>query len=618
MQETEQIKSRLDLVDYIQQFFPLNQIGPNWKARCPFHDEKTPSFIVSRSKQMWHCFGCNEGGDIFNFVMRYEGVDFAESLRLLAPKAGVTLAKRDPKQFVERDRLEQLCSLAATYYHEVLLRSRLAEPARAYLKERRISSEMIDEFRLGFAPDEKNSAKDLNNLLIQKGFRQDDVIKAGLALASSRGFGYRDRFRGRIMFPIADAHGRTVAFTSRILPGHDDGMGKYVNSPATPLYNKSEILYGLHLAKDAIRKQDLAVMVEGNMDVIALHQRGIRNVVASSGTALTREQIALVRRFSENICFSFDADAAGIKAAERGFDAALEAGMTVYRLHFPAETHAKDPDEFVSGFQNSEEAQAAWNQLIHNKKLFLEDFFDATLAETSISSPQSKRKTAHKLLSLVQKISDPIERTHWLQQISARLNIPEEVLYEVLKNARQKTPASPVQVKSQATGAAKPDRQARLEQDLLGLLFMHEVLVPLVAERLQPEIFSSDLHTLYKHVVLFYTQPRDHKLSFFPAFLNYIQTLSPDESSVIRGRADLAALAAEDRYHGFTKEACQAEVLKIVSELKHAYYSGQMEKLQQEIRELEQRNDGTSAEKLQDLTKQYQLILGQLANLQQS
>ena len=336
LQPSEEIKSRLDILDLLSEYVQPTPAGVNFKAICPFHNEKTPSLLISKSKQVWHCFGCGEGGDVFSFIMKYEGVDFVEALRILAQKTGVALKRQDPKLRNESTTLIEICELSAKYFAYVLNKSSLAKEAREYIFEKRgLTAETVDQFKIGFAPDVKGSSKDLNNFLIKNGFTQNDVIKAGMALKSKRGFGYFDRFRNRVMFSLFDIHGRVVGFTSRILPGHDDGMRKYVNTPQTPIYNKSEIVFGLNFAKEAMRKNNLAIVVEGNMDVIALHQIGATNAVASSGTALTDQQIERIARYTTHIAFAFDMDAAGERATERAIDSALARGMNVKIIRIP-------------------------------------------------------------------------------------------------------------------------------------------------------------------------------------------------------------------------------------------------------------------------------------------
>ena len=287
MDAVEDIKSRLDIADAIQEYLPLKPAGTgSFKGLCPFHQEKSPSFFANRPRQSWHCFGCNEGGDVISFVMRMEGMDFREALEFLAQKTGVTLPSYNPEQQTLKRRLIELNDLAARWFQATLRNDPRAEVARKYLMSRGVDDLTADLWRLGFAPD---SWDELTNALKSNGATDDELVQAGLAAKSDRGSGVYDRFRGRVMFPIADLHGRIVGFTGRILA--DVKEAKYVNTPETHVYKKSAVLYGLDKAKGEIKKQGMAVIVEGNMDALSSHQFGVTNVVASSGTALTEDQL---------------------------------------------------------------------------------------------------------------------------------------------------------------------------------------------------------------------------------------------------------------------------------------------------------------------------------------
>ena len=293
MSPTEEIKSRLDIIDVISEYFPLKPAGANWRARCPFHEERTPSFMVSKAKQIWHCFGCGEGGDIFGFIMKQEGLEFPDALRLLADKAGVQIKFEDPAIRSERQRMFNLLEAAVSFWSEVLWQERAAETARRYfMEERKLKPETIRAWRLGYALD---SWEALINHLVKLGYKEEEMIKSGVAVRKmeTRGRGAYDRFRNRLMFPIANTQGQVIGATGRILSASAT-EAKYVNTPETLLYHKGQVLYGLDKAKAAIKQQNLAIVVEGNMDAIASHEADVANVVASSGTALTTEQARLL------------------------------------------------------------------------------------------------------------------------------------------------------------------------------------------------------------------------------------------------------------------------------------------------------------------------------------
>ena len=322
MNQAEEIKSKLDIVEVIREYVQLKPVGVNFTARCPFHRERTPSFVVSPERQIWRCFGCGKGGDVFSFVMEIEGLNFIEALRQLAPKAGVQLRSYNPQETSRRNRLLDAADLAAKYYHKVLLETPEAAGARQYLQQRGLKPETIAEWQIGYS---RESWDDLFNFLKAKGFSEQEIFLAGLSVKKEQGVGYYNRFRGRIMFPINDAAGNPVGFSARVSPEREatERMGKYINSPQTQIYDKSKILFGLDKAKNFIREAETAMVVEGQMDALSSHQAGFKNAVASSGTALSGDQIKLLKRYADNVLFAFDVDTAGQIAAERGIEQAL-------------------------------------------------------------------------------------------------------------------------------------------------------------------------------------------------------------------------------------------------------------------------------------------------------
>jgi DNA primase len=312
----EDIKARIDIVDFINESVPLRQAGTNWKGKCPFHNEKTPSFMVSRDRGSWHCFGCSKGGDIFTFIQEQEGLDFPEALRLLAKRAGVELREYNKEEQTQRTKVLDVLRWVSRYYQEVFRKAADAEPARAYLKQRQVNEESLEDFGVGYAP----AAWDTTyQALKKKGFSDDDIFQAGLTIKKDRGAGYYDRFRNRIMFPIQDVNGTVVGFSGRVLDALVDPNGpvpaKYINSPQTIVYDKGHVLYGLDKAKQEMKRAGRAVLVEGQMDCLMSHQAGVKYVVATSGTALTADQVGLLRRYTTNLVLAFDQDVAGAQAS---------------------------------------------------------------------------------------------------------------------------------------------------------------------------------------------------------------------------------------------------------------------------------------------------------------
>ena len=304
------IKDRLDVVDVISGYLKLQKAGMNFKARCPFHNEKTPSFVVSPERQVWHCFGCSKGGDIFSFIQDIEGVEFPEALRVLAAKAGIELDSFNPAIKDDKARLYEVCE-TATKFFEKQFHSNIGKLALEYLKNRGVVDSTIQEFRLGFAPNDWNA---LGTFLKNCGYSENEIVEAGLAIKRNDGSGVYDRFRSRITFPIFDLNGQVVGFTGRIFAessealAKEEGQAKYINTPQTRIYDKGRILYGLNKAKMDIKQTDRCVLVEGNMDALMSYQAGVKNVVASSGTALTLNHLTLLHRYTTNLDFCFDTD----------------------------------------------------------------------------------------------------------------------------------------------------------------------------------------------------------------------------------------------------------------------------------------------------------------------
>ena len=445
MDAVEEVKSRLDIVDIVGDYLQLKPSGSgSFKANCPFHQEKTPSFYVNRPRQSWHCFGCDQGGDMISFVQRMEGMEFPEALSYLAEKAGVELPKYDMKNSSEKKRLHEVNDLATRFFRGCLNNLPQAEIARAYVTKRQLDDLTTDIWRLGYAPDSWDL---LTKALKEKEVAEDEMLRAGLVLKSDRG-GVYDRFRGRLMFPIADVHGNVVGFTGRIidgvgapLVGAQDDMpnkagarpaptgnppAKYVNTPETAVYKKSNVLYGLDKAKGEIKRKDLAVIVEGNMDVIGSHQFNVTNVVCSSGTALTSEQLNLLKRFTTNLAIAFDADAAGNAATIRGLDLARTLDFSIKIITLPPEA-GKDPDDAVR------KDPELWKQAITDALPVVEWLYRNAFRQSDTSTPEGKKMVAAMLLPELKHISNAVERDAWMNRLAKDLGVSEDALREAMK-----------------------------------------------------------------------------------------------------------------------------------------------------------------------------------------
>lgn len=424
--QVDEIKSRLTVEEVISGYLQIQRAGRNWKAKCPFHNEKTPSFMVSPERQMWYCFGCNTGGDIFTFVMKMEGLEFPEALKLLAEKAGVQLENHRFENSGKKSKALEILNIARKFYEECL-KIKAGKKAYEYLANRGLTKDIIEKFQLGYAPDSWDLQ---SNFLKKKGFKESDIFSAGLTVQKDGG-GHYDRFRGRIMFPVNNISGQTIGFSSRVMPGADEGQAKYINTPETIVYNKSKVLYGLDKARSAIREKDLSVMVEGNMDVIASFQAGVENAVATSGTALTAEQIRIIKRYTKNIAFSFDADAAGIRAMGRGIEMALVEEMNVSVIIIP---EGKDPADCV---KNNPQL---WINSASNPRPIMEFYFDSVFAKYDRQEVEGKKKIAEELLNIISKISNKIEQNHYLKMLSEKLSIDEKAIFESLSELEKKQP----------------------------------------------------------------------------------------------------------------------------------------------------------------------------------
>lgn len=434
MSDTQLIKDKIDVVDFISEYVQLKPAGVNHKGLCPFHHEKTPSFMTNRERQNWHCFGCNKGGDVFTFLQEIEGMEFVEALKYLANRAGVPLTVRENEiNSNQRNRIKDINTEAARFFHNFLLRMNAAKSAREYLECRGLKPETIVEWQIGFISDQWDL---LTNYLLKKGHSIDDLVASGLTIKrddanQSSGRGFYDRFRGRIMFPIWDIHDAVVGFTGRVLVETEHSGGKYINTPQTLVYDKSQVVFGLNKAKKEIKAKDLIVMVEGQMDVIACHQAGMKNVVATSGTALTEEQIKLIKRYSPRINIAFDADAAGQSAAKRGIDMARAEGMLVRVIKIP-EGAGKDPDECLK--KNSD----MWWKSVEEARDIMEWYTQKAFAEKNLKDPRQLQFAVNEVLAEIALIPFAVEREHWLKELSGRVRIEVAVLRENLVEVKKR------------------------------------------------------------------------------------------------------------------------------------------------------------------------------------
>ena len=471
------VKQKLDIVELVSEYVTLQKAGRNFKALCPFHSEKHASFFVFPEQQSWHCFGaCGTGGDIFSFIMKKEGVDFGQALRLLAQRGGITLSPREVSSKVQdekKEKLFQISEAATEYYHYVLSSTKEGEAAKNYLARRKVAPEVIKDFRLGFSPDAWEIMK---KYLLDKGYEETELVEAGLITKREERVSY-DWFRNRLMFPICDIQGRVTGFGARVL---DDSLPKYINSPQTAIYDKGNILYGVDKAKSAIRKKDLAIIVEGYTDVLTAHQHGWQNVVGSMGTSLTEKQVEGIKKLTNNITLALDADLAGEEATLRG---------EVILAHSNAEANVillppgKDPDEVIK------EDPALWEKLVEQAVPILDFAFQSVISKIDINKAKDKSLAVQKLLPTIYKIKDPQQKFHYVEKLARALRIETseaKVALQELKIAQERP---------QTSEPAEQDRLARrlvsspVEERCLALLLQYPELRSLTQEVL-PEHFE--------------------------------------------------------------------------------------------------------------------------------
>lgn len=460
MTDAELVKSKIDIVDFIGNYITLKKTGRNFKALCPFHSEKTPSFIVSAERQTWHCFGsCAEGGDVIKFYEKWENIDFLEALKTLAEKTGITLQQFTPtKDAALKEKLYGAHHLAGEFYHFILTKHRLGQRALEYLKGRKIKDETINNFLLGYAP---NSWDNLAKFLSKKGYQPEILEKGGL-LIKGNSDRYYDRFRGRLMFALRNTRGQINGFSGRVMPPASDAEAKYINSPETPIYIKGDILYGFDQTKEAIKKANEAIIVEGEFDFLLSFQSGVTNVVAIKGSAFTDNQTMLLKRYTENVILALDADFAGNEAAKRGIENAENANLNVKVVNLP---EGKDPADCIG------EGVYLWKNALKSAVPIYDFIINASLKKYDKNEVMGKRKISEEVIPFLAKIQNPIINSHYLKILSKELNVTEESIGTALNQFQKKG----VLTKEPASSEQAPKkRHIMLEEHCLALIVQSE------------------------------------------------------------------------------------------------------------------------------------------------
>ena len=598
MSEIEEIKSKMNIVDFVGEYVRLTRSGSGYKGLCPFHNEKTPSFTISEERQSFHCFGCQKGGDVFTFLMEMEGLDFKDALDTLAERTGTVLKKREHfHSFVESEktsdpkRIYALLDLATAFYEKQLHDGQGKFQARGYLSERGMSEETLKKFRIGFAPAGWNN---IETFLLSRGFSVEEMEQSGLLVQKEDGSmgGKRryDRFRERIMFPVMDPLGRVVGYSARVLPGFDEQGAKYINTPETGVYHKSKVIYGLFQAKEVIKKKKRVIVVEGNMDVLAMHKSGFEHTVAVSGTALTADHLRILRRYAKEIVFFFDMDMAGQEAARKSVEMA-------HHLDIPCSIIAisggKDAAEMA--LEHPEELSTAIEQALPA----MEYFFRKWASEESLEDAQGKRSFAQKALSLIVALQNEVEVSHWISRLSDRLGAQIDVLYAMLK--RLKKEEKTYERKNEGKVSIKSDdflsrnRRNILGEKMAGLLFFNKKLWERYAQEFQED--------------------KEHLREMISGTLVYEVLLWGDDCSYtfdsFRSSVDTAIRElAEKSYHDMeiqilqTKVVSQADTQKevdyILEEMKKEYFKEKFHELQGKLSRAEK---SRNVEEIQRLKK---------------
>lgn len=581
MNDTQAIKDAIDVVDLIGEYVQLKPAGTNHKGLCPFHREKSPSFMANRERQSWHCFGCAKGGDIFTFVQEIEGMEFVEALRFLATRAGIELTGRERNDIEQnqKNRLKDINAKAAYFYHNFFLQMEGAEPARKYLLDRGLTDETILEWQIGFVPDQWDL---LTKYLLKKGCAIDDMVASGLTIqregaSGTSGRGYYDRFRGRIMFPIRDMHGDVVGFTGRVLVETETSGGKYVNTPQTPIFDKSRIVFALDKSRQAIKQAGYSVMVEGQMDVIACHQAGMHQVVASSGTAMTEHQVKVLERYAKSIRMAFDADEAGQAAAKRGIDIAIEAGLEVKIIQIP-EGAGKDPDECLKKNKDT------WFKAVDDAVDVMRWYFDRAFLNRDILNPKHKQAIANELLAEIARIPFSVEQDHWVQELSHLLRVDAPVLRDDLKRIQTgRHAAANHTVKSVDPAIAPVIRKAevtrldRLATQLIMLIIRYPATATSFWTQLPDKALSTSVHAaLYETLKLAYST--NGKIDIDQVRHALLPSLQHDlDVLLMKAESDVFAFLRDDA------KAVEREYLLVIEQVRAAYVHERRQELQVQL-----------------------------------
>jgi DNA primase len=588
----DEIKSKLDIVEVISEYVKLTPAGVNFKSLCPFHKEKVPSFFVSPEKQIWKCFGCGKGGNIFNFIMEIEGVDFPQALRILAKKAGVSLKIKDYHFTSKRTKLLDILNEATKFYHWYLLNSKNAHEAREYLKKRGILIETIKEWKIGYAP---NEWRKLYEYLTKKKFKTEDIEEAGLIVKSPDGE-YYDRFRGRIIIPINDLFSNPVGLGGRILPSLEkEDVPKYINTPETQIYNKSKILFGLDKAKLEIKKRNYSILVEGYFDVISAHKAGTKNTVAISGSALTIQQVKILKRYSPNVILAFDVDPSGQASTKRGIDIALSQEMNLKVLILP---EGKDPDECIR------KDKKLWLLAIKESKPIMEYYFSSAFKEFDPSKISEQKRVVEELLPVISKIGNLIEQDFWLKKLSDQAKVSYEILRENLKKYIKKDEKE----EEEEFPLIKKDQELEIQERFVGLLIKFPEHILSFYEELKDEFFATDkLKKIVNHLKKIYSliSLENEKISY----QEFKESLIDED---LKTYVDFLTLAIEKEFPNLENKVVDKDLEFLFKRIKKDFILKKLKELEIELKTAEEEKN---KEKIEEISKEVKKLTEELGKI---
>ncbi|MEK7638392.1 MAG: DNA primase [Patescibacteria group bacterium] len=596
----EQIKSRLDIVDVVSGYVKVQKAGANYKARCPFHNEKTPSFHLSPERQSWHCFGCNKGGDMFSFVQEIEGIDFVEALRILAGKAGVQMQQRRPedeKITSQRQALLAVAELSAKFFEKQLWNSNAGAKALAYLRERGMTDDTIRAWHLGWAP---NDWRALTGFLTEQNHQPASIVGAGMAVqkkpttynlqATSSIY---DRFRSRIMFPICDANGQVIGFTGRVFGAEvavdGEPLAKYVNTPQTAIYDKGRVLYGLDKAKGEMRSKDACLLVEGNVDAVMSWQAGARHAVATSGTALTPHQLRMLGRYSANLDFCFDTDEAGKTATRRGIGLALAQSFNV-RILTIQDRECKDPADYVQKYG------VRWNEVVASSKPALQFYYDEAVASFNPASVQAKKFVIASLGPLIRRLTSRVEQGHWVGQLATLLRADQRAVEADIATVKDDIAGYDRQADEETTNdkqqTTSPEPLDTTSQELLALMVRQPSLAAQLTE------YADQLDARVAAVVV------------DPAMLE--KTYDGEHRHLI----DVAVIRANELWQEYTPEQLEVHMATLVNRIRERRVRVLRAGVELEIRQADAAKDAPRLQELVAKFQDYTTQLNQLQNIQ--